>query len=44
MTRRSANMRHMRIAKYEITDGSFQEVADIAKSGLLPKFQLDRPA
>ena len=32
-------MRHMRIAKYEITDGSFQEVADSAKAGLLPKFQ-----
>ena len=32
-------MRHMRIARYEITDGSFQDVADTAKSGLLPKFR-----
>ena len=32
-------MRHIRIAKYEIKDGSFQELADSAKSGLLPKFR-----
>src|SRR5438876_7490477 len=32
-------MRHMRIATYEITKGSFQEIADSAKSGMLPKFR-----
>ena len=32
-------MRHMRIARYEITNGNFQEVADTAKTGLLPKFR-----
>ncbi len=32
-------MRHLRIATYEITNGSFQEVADAAKSGMLPKFR-----
>ncbi len=32
-------MRHMRIAKYEITNGSFQDLAATAKSGLLPKFR-----
>ena len=32
-------MRHMRIARYEITDGSFKDVADTAKAGLLPKFR-----
>ena len=32
-------MRHMRIARYEITNGSFQDVADTAKTGLLPMFR-----
>ena len=32
-------MRHMRIARYEITDGSFQDLATTAKTGLLPKFR-----
>jgi len=32
-------MRHMRIAKYEITKGSFEELADTAKTGMLPKFR-----
>jgi heme-degrading monooxygenase HmoA len=32
-------MGHMRIATYEITQGTFQEVADSAKTGMLPKFQ-----
>ena len=32
-------MRHMRIARYELTNGSFQDVANTAKTGLLPKFR-----
>jgi heme-degrading monooxygenase HmoA len=32
-------MQHMRIARYGLTKGSFQEVADTAKSGLLPKYR-----
>ncbi len=32
-------MRHTRIATYEITTGAFQEIADSAKSGLLPKLR-----
>jgi hypothetical protein len=32
-------MRHVRIATYEISDGTFQEVADSAKTGMLPKFR-----
>ncbi|MFL5796633.1 MAG: antibiotic biosynthesis monooxygenase [Actinomycetota bacterium] len=32
-------MRHMRMATYEITQGTFQEVADSAKTGMLPKFR-----
>jgi hypothetical protein len=32
-------MRHMRIATYEITQGTFQEIADTAKTGMLPTFQ-----
>jgi hypothetical protein len=32
-------MRHVRIATYEITQGTFQEAADSAKTGMLPKFQ-----
>jgi len=35
-------MEHCRIATYEITKGTFQEVADTAKSGMLRKFQ-DQP-
>jgi hypothetical protein len=37
--RRSANMRHMRLATYEITGGTFQDIAASAKSGMLPKFR-----
>jgi hypothetical protein len=33
---------HLRIATYEITKGTFQEVADTAKTGMLRKFQ-DQP-
>jgi heme-degrading monooxygenase HmoA len=32
-------MKHMRVATYEITKGTFDEVADKARDGLLPKFQ-----
>ena len=32
-------MRHVRVATYGITKGTFQEVADRAKEGMLPKFQ-----
>ena len=32
-------MEHCRVATYEITKGTFQEVADTAKSGMLRKFQ-----
>jgi len=32
-------MRHVRVATYAITKGSFQELADRAKEGMLPKFQ-----
>ena len=32
-------MGHMRIATYEISNGTFKEVADSAKTGMLPKFQ-----
>jgi hypothetical protein len=32
-------MQHVRIATYEIKDGSFGEVADIAEKGMLPTFQ-----
>ena len=32
-------MRHIRIATYEITNGSFQDAAQSAKSGMLPKFR-----
>ena len=35
-------MEHCRVATYEITKGTFQEVADTAKSGMLRKFQ-DQP-
>ena len=32
-------MEHVRCATYEITKGTFQEVADSAKTGMLPKSQ-----
>jgi hypothetical protein len=32
-------MEYVRIAKYTINRGTFQEIADLAKRGLLPKFQ-----
>jgi heme-degrading monooxygenase HmoA len=32
-------MQHLRVATYDITKGTFQEVADSAKTGMLPKFQ-----
>ena len=32
-------MQHLRMATYEISKGTFQEVADSAKTGMLPKFQ-----
>jgi hypothetical protein len=32
-------MQHVRIATYGINKGTFQELADTAKSGMLPKFQ-----
>jgi heme-degrading monooxygenase HmoA len=34
-----ATMQHIRLATYEITKGTFQDVADSAKSGMLRKFQ-----
>jgi len=30
---------HLRVATYEITKGTFQEVAETAKTGMLSKFQ-----
>ena len=35
-------MQHVRIATYGINKGTFQEIADSAKSGMLRKFQ-DQP-
>ncbi|HSL66775.1 MAG TPA: hypothetical protein VK977_01280 [Actinomycetota bacterium] len=35
-------MQHLRIATYAINKGTFQEIADSAKTGMLPKFQ-ERP-
>ena len=32
-------MEYVRIAKYTINKGTFQEIADVAKTGLLPLFQ-----
>jgi hypothetical protein len=32
-------MQHLRMATYEITKGTFQEVADSAKTGMLRKFR-----
>ena len=35
-------MQHVRIATYELKDGSFQELADISRKGMLSTFQ-DQP-
>jgi hypothetical protein len=35
-------MQHLRMATYEITKGTFAELADTAKTGMLRKFQ-DQP-
>jgi hypothetical protein len=35
----TATMQHLRIATYTINKGTFQEVADSAKTGMLPKFK-----
>ena len=32
-------MQHLRLATYAINKGTFQEIADTAKTGMLPKFQ-----
>ncbi len=32
-------MQHVRVATYGITKGTFQELADTAKTGMLPKFK-----
>lgn len=32
-------MQHVRIATYDIKDGTFEELARIAHEGMLPKFQ-----
>ena len=32
-------MQYVRIAKYTINKGTFQEIADVAKTSLLPKLQ-----
>ena len=32
-------MQHVRIAKYRVTGGTFDEVADAAKGGMLPVFR-----
>jgi hypothetical protein len=32
-------MQHVRLATYGLNKGTFQELADTAKSGMLPKFQ-----
>lgn len=32
-------MQHLRLATYEIKDGTFEEVADAARSGMLRTFQ-----
>ncbi len=32
-------MKHLRIATYEINNGTFKDVAETAKTGMLPKFQ-----
>jgi heme-degrading monooxygenase HmoA len=33
--------RHIRFAIYELTQGSFQEVAGLAKDGMLPRFSTE---
>jgi len=35
-------MQYLRLATYRINKGTFQEIADTAKTGMLPKFQ-DQP-
>ena len=35
-------MKHVRVATYEIKQGSFQEIADLARQGMLRTFQ-DQP-
>ncbi len=32
-------MKHVRIATYDIKQGTFQEIADVAQTGMLRKFQ-----
>ena len=32
-------MQHVRVATYGITQGTFQELAETAKTGMLPKFK-----
>jgi heme-degrading monooxygenase HmoA len=32
-------MQHLRLATYEITKGTFQEVSEVAKNGMLRKFR-----
>ena len=32
-------MKHLRVATYQITSGTFQEIADKAREGMLPKFE-----
>ena len=32
-------MQHLRVATYKINEGSFQEIADTAKTGMLKTFQ-----
>lgn len=32
-------MKHVRVATYEIKQGSFQEIADVARKGMLRTFQ-----
>ena len=37
-------MQHVRIATYEIKDGNFQELADIARQGMLREVAESSPA
>ena len=39
MERKGLAMTHMRIAAYRITSGTAQEVADLARDGMLPIFR-----
>jgi len=32
-------MKHVRVATYEIKQGTFEEIAEIAREGMLPTFQ-----